>query len=99
MGKIYGNKVPSVTVRFSDDSYKVWKKWTEKKLINELTKLLLEKEKKNGRANGSVSIVYAKDPDGDYKTQFSFHSLADCLIKIQPSIEPELLKWFYETDS
>lgn len=96
MGKIYGNKVPSVTVRFSDGTHKTWKKWTEKKLINELTKLLSQKSQLLGRADGTVTVVYQKDPDGDYKTQFSFQSLADCLVKIQPSIEPALLKWFYE---
>lgn len=96
MGKIYGNKVPSVTVRFSDDSYKVWKKWTEKKLINELTKLLVEKTKKNGRADGSMSIVYAKDPAGDYYTRFTFINTEDCIKKLKPSIETNLLRWFYE---
>ena len=99
MGKIYGNKVPSVTVRFSDDSYKVWKKWTEKKLINELTKLLLEKEKKNGRAIGSMRIVYARDPAGDFATRFDFHSKEDCLYKLKPAIEGKLLEWFYNENS
>ena len=94
--KIYKNKVPSINVRFSDDTHKQWKKWTESKLIKELTKLLDEKTKSNGRASGSVSIVYAKDPDGDYYTRFTFVNAQDCIEKLKPSIEPGLLKWFYE---
>lgn len=95
MAKIYGNKVPSVNVSFNDGTHKSWKKWTEKKLINELTKLLDSETKKSGRAQGTIKVVYQKDPDGDYKTVFSFQSLADCLVKIQPSIEPAMLRWFY----
>lgn len=99
MGKIYGNKVPTVTLGFEYGSNKVWKKWTEKKLITELTKLLDEKTKSEGRAMGYIRITYAKDPQGDYYTRFNFYDTQDCIRKLKPSIEKELLRWFYETDS
>lgn len=96
MAKMYGNKVPSINISFDSGTHKSWKKWTEKKLIKELTKLLAQKSTLLGRADGTITVVYQKDPDGDYKTVFSFQSLADCLVKIQPSIEPAMLRWFYE---
>lgn len=99
MAKMYGNKVPSVNISFDSGTHKSWKKWSEKKLINELTKLLDSETKKYGRASGMIKVVYQKDPDGDYKTTFSFFNTHDAITKLKPSIEPAMLRWFYEADS
>jgi hypothetical protein len=99
MAKIYGNKVPSINVSFEDGTHKSWKKWTERKLITELTKLLNEKTKLRGRASGDIRIVYQKDPDGDYLTRFSFINTEDAIKKLMPSIEPAMLRWFYASNS
>lgn len=99
MGKIYGKKVPSVNLSLGYDTHKQWKKWTERELLKEVTKLLDAETKKTGRAIGSMWIVYAKDPAGDFVTRFDFHSAEDCLYKLKPSIEGKLLEWFYEADS
>lgn len=99
MAMKYGKQVPSVNITFSDGTHKQWKKWLEQDLLKEVTKLLKEKTKKEGRAAGVVKVVYAKDPDGDYKTVFTFHDTQDCLYKLRPAVEPGLLRWFYETTS
>jgi len=92
-------RVPTINVMFSDGTHKQWKKYSESKLIKELTVLLTEKTKNLGRANGEMRIVYERDPDGDFYTRFSFINLEDCLYKLKPAIEPALLRFFYETTS
>ncbi len=99
MGKIYGKKVPSVNLSLGYDTHKQWKKWTERELLKEVTKLLDAETKKVGRAVGTMRIVYAKDPAGDFVTRFDFHSTEDCLYKLKPAIEGKLLEWFYEANS
>lgn len=99
MAKKYGKQVPSVNISFSDGTHKQWKKWSEPELLREVTKLLTQKTKSEGRAVGDVKIVYARDPEGDYRTIFSFHSTEDCIYKLKPAVEPGLLRWFYETTS
>lgn len=94
--KIYAGKVPSVNLSLGYDTHKQWKKWTERNLLKEVTKLLDEETKKKGRAAGTMRIVYQKDPDGDFCTRFNFHSKEDCIEKLKPCIEQELLRWFYE---
>jgi len=89
-------KVPSINLSLGYDTRKQWKKWSEKKLIKELTDLLTQEEKKSGRATGSIRVVYARDPGGDYYTNFTFYTKEDCLYKLKPAIEKELLNWFYE---
>jgi len=92
---MYGKKVPSVNLTIAYGTHKQWKKWTEKNLLKEVTKLLDAETKKTGRAIGSMRIVYAKDPAGDFVTRFDFHSKEDCLYKLKPAIEGKLLEWFY----
>lgn len=99
MGKIYGKKVPSVNLSLGYDTHKQWKKWTERELLKEVTKLLDAETKKVGRAVGTMRIVYAKDHAGDFVTRFDFHSTEDCLYKLKPAIEGKLLEWFYEANS
>ena len=94
--KVYKGKVPSVILYFKDGTYKQWKKWTERNLLKEVTNLLDKETKKSGRAVGDMRIVYQKDPDGDFYTRFSFHSKEDCIEKLTPCIEGNLLEWFYE---
>ena len=96
MAKKYGKEVPSINLTFYDGTYVQWKKWSERELLEEVTKLLKQKTKSDGRAVGTMKIVYAKDPDGDYKTVFSFYDTIDCLKKLNQCIEPLMLKYFYE---
>lgn len=95
MAKIYGNRLPSININLESGTHKSWKKWTERKLITELTKLLDSETRSEGRAQGTIKVVYQKDPDGDYKTVFSFINTQDALQKLKPSIEPAMLRWFY----
>lgn len=99
MGKIYGKQVPSINISFEEGTYKQWKRWTERELLKQVTKLLDAETKEYGRAVGKMRIVYQRDPDGDFETRFDFHSKEDCLYKLKPAIEGKLLEWFYETNS
>ena len=87
---------PTIKIRFSDETYKYWTKQLGRVLLKGLTIKLDEKTKELGRACGEVYITYLKDPDGDYYTKFSFHDKADCLEKIKPAIEKQLLDYIYD---
>jgi len=95
--KVYKGKVPTVNISFDSGTHKQWKKYTGVKLFKELTVILAKETKNTGRATGSVRVVYQKDPDGDFQTRFHFHSAEDCLYKLKPTIEDDLLEWFYES--
>ena len=86
---------PTIFIRFSDGTRKYWSKQLGRVLLKGLTIKLDEKTKELGRANGSVAITYLKDPDGDYCTWFSFYDKDDCLEKIKPAIEKQLLDYIY----
>jgi len=86
---------PTISIRFSDGTYKYWTKQLGRVLLKDLAAILDEKTKELGRARGNVSITYLKDPDGDYCTWFSFYNKDDCLEKIKPAIEKQLLDYIY----
>lgn len=90
------SKVPTINISFEDGTHRQWKKYSEAKLLREVTVYLNQKTKSEGRAVGSVRVVYAKDPQGDFYTRFSFFNTDDCIYKLKPTIEKELLRWFYE---
>ena len=86
---------PTIRIRFSDGTYKYWSKQLGRVLLKDLAARLDEKTKELGRAKGNVSITYLKDPDGDYCNWFSFYNKDDCLEKIKPAIEKQLLDYIY----
>lgn len=87
---------PTIKIHFSDGTYKYWTKQLGQVLLKGLTIKLNEKTKELGRACGTVEITYLKDPDGDYKTRFTFYNKDDCLSKIKPTIEKQLLEYMYD---
>lgn len=87
---------PTIKIYFNDDTYKYWTKQSGKVLLRGLTIKLDEKTKEVGRACGTATITYLIDPDGDYITRFTFYNKDDCLNKIKPALEKQLLDYMYD---
>lgn len=93
--KDYNGKLPSINIRFTDETYKQWKRYELTEIFKEVRQLTEVLKKAKTEIKGSVKVVYKPD----YVNEFDFDGTNDLINKLKPSLELEQLRHMYETDS